>query len=160
MSYERHFSPIFSIDVSPDAAASAQSSRIDANELIVGLLHQLVEGQKKEIAILQELAHHLCLPHKRRDAELARWKEAHPELTQVCHTATEALAKVQHQFLEAMTQEVLDSGESMAESEYLFSEFVDRFGPRLAHLNGLLQVLSQLSTPPAKGTKDGAPAVD
>ena len=150
MSYERQFSPLFSIDVTADAAAQAQSQTIDANELMVGLLHQLVEGQKKEIALLTELTHHLCLPHKRREAELARWKESHPELTQVCFTATESLAKVQHQFLETMTQEVLDGGESMAESEYMLSEFVDRFGPRLAHLNGVLQVLSQLATPPAK----------
>jgi hypothetical protein len=27
----------------------------------------------------------------------------------------------------------------------MLNEFVDRFGPRIAHLNGLLQVLSQLS---------------
>jgi hypothetical protein len=26
------------------------------------------------------------------------------------------------------------------------SEFVDRYGPRLAHLNGVLQVLAQLSS--------------
>jgi hypothetical protein len=49
-----------------------------------------------------------------------------------------------------MTQEVMDGGESMTESEYMLSEFVDRFGPRLAHLNGVLQVLSQLATPPVK----------
>jgi len=28
----------------------------------------------------------------------------------------------------------------------MLNEFVDRFGPRLAHLNGLLQILSQLSS--------------
>ena len=30
--------------------------------------------------------------------------------------------------------------------EFMLNEFVDRFGPRMAHLNGLLQVLSQLSS--------------
>jgi hypothetical protein len=29
----------------------------------------------------------------------------------------------------------------------MLNEFVDRFGPRLAHLNGVLQVLAQLSAP-------------
>jgi len=33
----------------------------------------------------------------------------------------------------------------MEEGEFVFNEFVDRFGPRLAHLNGVLQMLSQLS---------------
>jgi hypothetical protein len=31
------------------------------------------------------------------------------------------------------------------------TEFVDRYGPRLAHLNGVLQMLAQLSTPTASG---------
>jgi hypothetical protein len=30
----------------------------------------------------------------------------------------------------------------------MFTEFVDRFGPRMAHLNSILQVLTQLSSPP------------
>ena len=33
----------------------------------------------------------------------------------------------------------------MMDGEFMLNEFVDRFGPRLAHLNGVLQVLSQLS---------------
>jgi hypothetical protein len=37
----------------------------------------------------------------------------------------------------------------MMDGEYMLNEFVDRFGPRLAHLNGVLQVLSQLSSMPA-----------
>ena len=32
------------------------------------------------------------------------------------------------------------------EGEYMLNEFVDRFGPRLAHLNGVLQVLAQLGS--------------
>jgi hypothetical protein len=28
----------------------------------------------------------------------------------------------------------------------MLNEFVDRFGPRLAHLNGVLQVLAQLGS--------------
>jgi hypothetical protein len=34
----------------------------------------------------------------------------------------------------------------MMDSDFVLSEFVDRFGPRLAHLNGVLQVLAQLSS--------------
>ncbi len=39
---------------------------------------------------------------------------------------------------------ILEALEAMVVSH---REFVDRFGPRLAHLNGVLQVLSQLSAP-------------
>ena len=37
-----------------------------------------------------------------------------------------------------------DNGDGIVDSEYLLNELVDRYGPRLAHLNGVLQVLSQL----------------
>ena len=43
-----------------------------------------------------------------------------------------------------MTDEIEDSKEYLLEGEYMLNEFVDRFGPRLAHLNGVLQVLAQL----------------
>jgi hypothetical protein len=34
------------------------------------------------------------------------------------------------------------------DGEFMLNEFVDRFGPRLAHLNGVLQVLTQLGSTP------------
>jgi hypothetical protein len=34
----------------------------------------------------------------------------------------------------------------MLDGDFALNEFVDRYGPRLAHLNGVLQVLSQLSS--------------
>jgi hypothetical protein len=35
----------------------------------------------------------------------------------------------------------------LIDGEFMFNEFVDRHGPRLAHLNGVLQVLAQLGNP-------------
>ncbi|MGI8979785.1 MAG: hypothetical protein ACR2FY_11225 [Pirellulaceae bacterium] len=157
MSFEqRHFSPIFSIDVSADTAAEQQSSQIDANELLVMLLKQLLEGQKKEIALLTEITHHIAGPHKSRHQELMKWKEAHPELADSCRGATELLGKVQEQFLCNLTTEIADSDETLVDSDFMLNEFIDRFGPRLHHLNGLLQVLSQLgsvASPPANATE-------
>lgn len=145
---QRHFSPVFSIDVSADAATQQHSSDIDANELMVVLLKQLVEGQKKEIALLEQLGNHLIGPQRARQAELTKWKEAHPALADQCRTASEMLGKVQQQFLANLTQEIADSDESLVDSDFMLNEFVDRFGPRLAHLNGVVQVLSQLSSAP------------
>jgi hypothetical protein len=48
-----------------------------------------------------------------------------------------------------MTDEINDSADELAEGEFVLNEFVDRFGPRLAHLNGVIQVLAQLSSSPA-----------
>lgn len=140
----RLFSPVFSIDVSAGPAAGA-SSKIDANELIVGLLKQLVDGQQREIKLLEEVAHFVGLNHRQRQQEIANWKEANPDLARSCRLAAESLAKVQNDFIHRMTEEAVDNQENLLESEYMLSEFVDRFGPRMAHLGGVLHMLSQLS---------------
>ncbi len=145
----RQFSAMFSIDVSADPRTDAANlSKIDANELIVTLLRQMLEGQKREITLLEEMSNHLSHGQKQRVHELNQWKEANPKLAQACRYATETLSKVQTQFLENITQDVYENSESLGDSDFMLNEFVDRFGPRLAHLNGVLQVLSQLSAAP------------
>ena len=143
----RLFSPVFSIDVSADPRSTAAPGKIDANEMIVALLRQLVEGQQREIKLLEEVAHFVGLNHKQRQQELANWKEANPALAKNCRVAAEALSKVQNEFLFRLTEEAAEGHEGMIDSEYMLSEFVDRFGPRTAHLGGVLHMLSQLSAP-------------
>ncbi|MBL9093176.1 MAG: hypothetical protein JNL96_18305 [Planctomycetaceae bacterium] len=46
-----------------------------------------------------------------------------------------------------MTREVNENSEALADADFMLNEFIDRFGPRMAHLNGVLQVLSALSNP-------------
>ena len=53
-------------------------------------------------------------------------------------------SKVQTQFLDTLTAEVNENAEELLDGEFLLNEFVDRFGPRLAHLNGVIQVLAQV----------------
>ena len=47
-----------------------------------------------------------------------------------------------------MTREINENSDVLMDGEFMLNEFVDRFGPRLAHLNGVLQVLAQLSSTP------------
>ena len=46
---------------------------------------------------------------------------------------------------------------NLVEGEFMLTEFIDRFGPRMAHLNGILQVLSQLSAVPNPATPQNSP---
>ena len=155
----RQFSAMFSIDVSADPRTDASNqSKIDANELIVTLLRQMCEGQKREITLLEEISNQLSHGHKQRMAELNQWKEANPKLSEACRYATETLSKVQTQFLQNITSEVFENEESLGDSDFMLNEFVDRFGPRLAHLNGVLQVLSQLSAPPPQQAAPSNPS--
>lgn len=108
------------------------------------LLRQLVEGQRQQNLLLEELLHQQVAANKQRATELLQWKNANPELARSCRRAAETLSRVQTQFLDSMTDEIEESQDYLLEGEYMLNEFVDRFGPRLAHLNGVLQVLAQL----------------
>ena len=145
----RQFSAMFSIDVSADPRTEGSNqSKIDANELIVTLLRQMVETQKREVTLLEEISNHLSQGQKQRVHELNQWKEANPKLADACRYATETLSKVQLEFLNSLTNEINENGDVLLDGEFMLNEFVDRFGPRLAHLNGVLQVLAQLSSAP------------
>lgn len=111
------------------------------------LLRDLLAAQDRQNELLEELIGQLAANQKQRTQELTNWKNANPELAQHCRTAAEALSRVQTAFLQTLTDEVNANAESLADGEFLLSEFVDRFGPRLAHLNGVIQVLAQLGAP-------------
>ncbi len=118
----------------------------NTNEATVALLHQIVIGQQKQNQLLEQLVQASVNTQKQRANELQQWKEANPQLARSCRRAAELLSKVQGDFLQSLTNEIDDSEEAFTESDYMLNEFVDRVGPRLAHLNGVLQVLAQLGS--------------
>ena len=107
----------------------------------IRLLHELLAAQNRNNELLAET----LAAQKQRTTELDRWKQANPRLARNCRLAAEALGKVQIAFLEIMTQEINANYENLLDGEFMLNEFVDRFGPRWLHLNGLGQMLGQLS---------------
>ena len=143
------FSPTFRIDVTPGAnQPNAGNQQMNGNE-VTALLQQLVIGQDRSNELLEELVDQMGAGQRQRANELGQWKESNPILARKCRAAAEALSQVQTEFLENLTFEVNDNFEHMLDGEFVLNEFVDRYGPRLAHLNGVLQLLSQLSAVPA-----------
>ena len=120
----------------------------DAETEHLQLLRELLAAQDRQNELLEELVSQLSGSQKQRANELGQWKQANPHLAKNCRLAAEALGKVQTEFLSSLTREVNENYEALLDGEFMLNEFVDRFGPRLAHLNGLLQVLSQLSSTP------------
>lgn len=139
-----HYTSVFSIDV----AASPQNAltTIDSQSAIVLLMQQLLAEQQKQNQLLEQILNSQNAAAKQRAAELTQWRSANPYLARACRQAAEVLAKVQVSYLERIADEVADNEENLVDGEFMLSEFVDRFGPRLAHLNGVLQVLVQLSS--------------
>ena len=114
----------------------------------VELLREILTAQDRTNELLEELVTATTAQQKQRVNELNQWKQAHPELARSCRKAAEGLSQVQVQFLDRMTEEIQDTVEDLADGDFMLSEFVDRYGPRMAHLNGVIQVLAQLSSVP------------
>lgn len=144
------FSPMFRIDVSAEPNRSPASNTSNLGEATLTLLHQLLVAQQRQNQLLETLVNHTVNAQKQRNSELQQWKDANPLLADSCRRAAEVLSKVQSEFLGQLTQEIEDQEDELMDGEYVLNEFVDRFGPRLAHLNGVLQVLAQLSATPAQ----------
>jgi hypothetical protein len=143
-------SPIFRIDVSQSASEpNIESAKDPQASAMTALLEQLVVGQDRQNELLEEIVEQMGSNQRHRANELNNWKEANPVLARRCRAAAEALSQVQTEFLHNLTFEVSDNYENMLDGEFVMNEFVDRYGPRLAHLNGVLQLLSQLSGKPA-----------
>ena len=145
----KDFSPTFRIDVTQGGSQPITGNhQMNGNE-VTALLQQLVIGQDRTNELLEELVDQMGAGQRQRANELGQWKEANPILARKCRAAAEALSQVQTEFLENLTFEVNDNFENMLDGEFVLNEFVDRYGPRLAHLNGVLQLLSQLSAVPS-----------
>ncbi len=71
-----------------------------------------------------------------------------PAQAVVALQAAESLAKVHTEFLAGVAREAFENAEDYADSDYALGEFIDRYGPRLAHFNGVLQLFGQLAAPP------------
>jgi hypothetical protein len=148
MSREPQQSPALFTQV--DITAGAQLSRPreghEAADEQVGLLRSILAAQDRQNELLEELVNQLSSPQRQRAAELGQWKQANPELARGCRQAAETLSQVQVEFLNSMTREITENADVLMDGEFMLNEFVDRFGPRLAHLNGVLQVLAQLGS--------------
>lgn len=130
--------------VTPDAAVPPVQNSL--GELCT-LMREMLAAQDRQNELLEELVVQVGAHHRQRLSELAVWQQANPELANFCRRAADKLSKIQTDYLVSITEEVEYGFDNLREGEYMLSEFVDRFGPRFAHLNGLLHVLSQLGSP-------------
>ena len=140
-------SPLFThIDVSSHPANDRKSEAIAHDSVVVSLLREMIKAQDRQNELLEELLQQMNSTQRQRASELGQWKQANPYLAKQCREAAESLSNVQTNFLRGLTEDIAEHAEDLMDGEFMLNEFVDRYGPRLAHLNGVLQVLSQLSS--------------
>ena len=140
--------PLFThVDVTASSSATTAPRNVSVGD-VVGLLQDLLAAQDRQCHLLEELVSQISATQRQRANELGQWRQANPRLARRCRRAAESLSQAQTQYLQNLTEEVMDNAENLSESDYMLNELIDRYGPRLAHLNGVLQVLSQLSIMP------------
>jgi hypothetical protein len=138
--------PLFTqVDISAGPLSSTPPLTGEAEQ--TRLLREILKAQDRQNELLEEMVNQFSAAQKQRNQELGQWKTSNPELAQNCRVAAEVLSKVQTEFLNVLTEEVSNNADALTDGEFMLNEFVDRFGPRLAHLNGVLQVLAQLASP-------------
>ncbi len=147
MSNKPTLSPLFTqVDVT---TGSPPHTNVSPDEEQSELLREMLVAQDRTNELLEELVGTLAGQHKQRAHEMNQWRQANPRLASDCREAAEALSGVQVEFLDRMTEDINDSKEELAYGDFMLTEFVDRYGPRLAHLNGVIQTLAQLGGGPA-----------
>ncbi len=146
MSNEPKYELVNSIDVN----AGTITQHADSQSEFTALVRQLLVAQTRQNELLQEVVDCLNAGQRQRAAELSQWKEANPGLAKSCRVAADCLGKMQTEFLSSLTFEINDNFENLQDSEFLMHEFFDKYGPRVAHLNALLQTLSVLGSVPTR----------
>jgi hypothetical protein len=106
---------------------------------------QLFENQRQQLELARETTQIARDQRARQVAELERWQAGHEGVIEHCKEALGKLEQVHASLMRELAEYVGENHENLVEGDFTLSDFVDRFGPRLAHLNTMLAVLRPLA---------------
>jgi hypothetical protein len=108
------------------------------------LLRLMLDVQKEQLAYLRNLAaaQDSCT---RWRAFLARWREDFPELGSACREAMPMLERTYGRLINDLTEFLSQNGSDGLDNEFALSEFLDRYGIRLAQLGTILNLVAPLA---------------
>lgn len=109
------------------------------------LQRQLLEMQRQHLELTREAAQIARDQRARQVAELERWQASHEPVIDACKPTLGKLEQVHAALMSELSDYVSDNYDNLLEGDFSLSDFVDRFGPRLAHLNTMLAVLRPLA---------------
>ncbi len=109
------------------------------------LLRQSQEMHRQSLELAREATQVARDQRTRQIAELERWQQAHDRVIEPCREALGQLEQVHAAMMRELTEYVDEHHEDLMDGEFIMSDFVDKFGPRLAHLNTMLAVLRPIA---------------
>lgn len=109
------------------------------------MLRQMGEMQRQQLELARENTQFARDQRARQIAELEKWQQSHESVIDACKTSLGQLEEVHAALMKELADYVEDNHENLLEGDFSLSDFVDRFGPKLAHLNTMLAVLRPLA---------------
>ncbi|MGE3821511.1 MAG: hypothetical protein AB7I30_19035 [Isosphaeraceae bacterium] len=122
----------------------------------IELQRQTLELQRQQLELAREAAQISREQRARQFSDLERWQHSHDRVLDNCKEALGNLEQVHAALLTELTAYVEENQENLLDGEFALTDFVDRFGPRLAHLNTMLAVLRPLAAAIRKPENSGS----
>src|SRR5262245_23358979 len=133
----------FQYDISPVASPPPEAAPASTAEM-VGLLRQLLEVQREQLAQLRAAAAAQDAGARWR-AFVARWREDFPDLSDACRQSVPILERTYGKMIAELTEHLCQNGSDALDNEFALQEFLDRFGMRLAQLGTILNLVAPLA---------------
>ena len=111
----------------------------------IELQRQSLEVQRQQLELSREATQVNREQRARQIAELERWQTGHESVLDHCKETLGNLEQVHAALMGDLANYVSDNHENLIDGEFALTDFVDRFGPRLAHINTMLAVLRPLA---------------
>ena len=106
---------------------------------------QSLELQRQHLELTREMVMVSREQRTRQFGELERWQANHETVIDSCRNALRELEQVHASLMGELAEYVHDNHDNLLDGDFALSDFVDRFGPQLAHLNTMLAVLRPLT---------------
>ena len=129
----------------PSDAAALLHYMVNLQSQTLEVQRQILEIQKQQLELAREAAQVAREQRARQVAELERWQNGHEHVLDPCRESLTNLEQVHAALLGEMADYVQENHENLLDGDFALTDFVDRFGPRLAHLNTMLAVLRPLA---------------
>lgn len=109
------------------------------------LQRQSMEIQRQQLELAREATQVSREQRARQIADLERWQHGHESVLDHCKESLSNLEQVHAALMGELANYVSENHENLIDGDFALTDFVDRFGPRLAHLNTMLAVLRPLA---------------
>ncbi len=109
------------------------------------LLRQTSEMQRQLLELAKENTQFARDQRTRQVAELEKWQLSHDPILDSCKDTLGRLESVHAALMRELLEYAEEHHENLLEGDFSLSDFVDRYGPKLAHLNTMLAVLRPLA---------------